>query len=103
MTPRMEAKIGKSLASRIQRKRADASRRGKMGVETRRANMSRNAALAEYAGTVRYITATGRVRQVVIRSDGRMVYVDGGAVKSYRSFCAAMNRKVWGMVYGLGA
>ena len=98
MTPRMEAKIGKSLASRIQRKRADASRRGKMGVAARRANMARNAALVEYAGTVRYITATGKVRQVVTRSDGRIVYVDGGAVKSYRAFCAAMNRKLWGMM-----
>ena len=98
MTPRMEAKMYKSLASRIQRRRADASRRGKMGVAARRANMVLQSVTAEYAGTIRYITPTGTVRQVVIRSTGAMVYVDGGAVKTYRAFCAAMNRKLWGIV-----
>lgn len=95
MNQRMEAKLRNTLARRITARKADASRRGKLGVQARRAKMAAQAQAVEYAGTVRYITPVGNVRQVVIRSDGRTVYVDGGAVKTYRSFCAAMNRILW--------
>jgi hypothetical protein len=64
--------------------------------ERKRLSAARDA--VEYAGTVRYIQPTGKVRQVVIRSTGLMVYVDGGPVKTYRAFCQAINRKLWGMV-----
>lgn len=83
------------MASRIQRRRADASRRGKLGVQARRANMVLRSVTAEYAGTIRYIQPSGKVRQVVIRSSGMMVYVDGGPVKTFKAFCHAMNRKLW--------
>lgn len=61
--------------------------------ERKRLSAARDA--IEYAGTVRYIQPTGKVRQVVIRGDGRLVYVDGGPVKTFKAFCRAMNRKLW--------
>lgn len=95
MTPRQIAKCGKSLALRIQRKSADASRRGKLGVQARRAKMAAQAQTVEYVGTVRFIAAGGKVRQVILRSDGETVCVDGAARRTYRAFCEAMNRKIW--------
>ena len=95
MTHKQQAKCSKSLTARIKRKRDDASRRGKLGVAARRAKMDQVAYSIQYAGTIRYVMASGKVRQVILRSDGQTVCVDGGGRMSYRGFCAAMNRKLW--------
>ena len=47
-----------------------------------------------YAFTVR-VYRLAETRQVVVKSDGLNVWIDGGRTRTYDGFCRAMNRKLW--------
>ena len=52
-----------------------------------------------FCGVVRGVgPAFGGARQVVIKSDGLAVWVGTSRARTYRAFCAAMNRKLWRLV-----
>jgi len=48
------------------------------------------------AFTVRVLwPSTGQARQAVVFADGEHVFVDGRKARTFRGFCAAMNRRLW--------
>jgi hypothetical protein len=38
---------------------------------------------------------TGAVKQAVVFADGEHVWIDGRKARTFRGFCAAMNRRLW--------
>jgi hypothetical protein len=38
---------------------------------------------------------TGAVKQATVFADGEHVYIDGRKARTFRGFCAAMNRRLW--------
>lgn len=102
MTPRNQAICSKSLASRVQARRADSARRGRMGAAARERNrMARVAAwelvrVAVWTDPRNEATHEWRIsvapdgRHVALEADGRTAIAG-----SVRTLTAAVGRALW--------